>query len=853
MTNREGQTPPTCQNRGSNERENTNNYTLPSRKVKRSFDKDRVKSAVDCRRYLTERLGARQIEGDRYTAPWRNNEAEDNPGLAVQERCWTDYKDGGSGDIFNLIMKGRNCEFKEALAEAADFAGIAPVEKKKTDAWKIIYNQASDTDLDRVSRYLKSRGLPGETPPGTRFHPKLKHGNHLFPAMVCPVKNAKGEMVGIHRTFLDPDEDGKANVNPERKMLGKCAGGAVHLLDIHGDVIAVVEGIETGISVQNSTGFPTWATLSTSGMKAIQLPDEIKKVFIFGDNDKLNKEGKRPGQDAAAKLAERLAAEGREVFVVIPDREGDDWLDVLVKDGAELIRRAKDGAKRFESTAMPGPANQSDTSLPKRTNGLYLDPETSQELTFDQFVSAMASRGELGDGFIFAETQRENWVHNFTNESWLQYAGGIFELDRTERVFVTIQKQLRQLYIQRGAWAQKRVRDAVEAKDDEAQKAAQAEAKFFFGRAKEFCCNRHVKNVSIAAARRMGAVNDDFDADPDLMAVENGVLHLRTLEFNAHSPANRFTKKAKVVFDEKAECPKWIEFLVNIFQGDGELIAFVQRWFGYCLTGRTDLDALLYAWGTGANGKSVLFETVRQMFDRYAASVPIDTLLAKRNQNSADVYALADLKGVRLVVSSEIPANRRFNESLVKDLTGGDRVKARNPYEKFFEFVPTHKLAIFGNHRLRISGTDHGIWRRIHLVPFQYTFQDHEKRERSEVIAEFMSESSGILNWLLAGCADVLEGGLRPPQSVQAATNDYRDEQDILGGFLGERCENRSIDHVRLSELFQAFRGWCEENGETASIKSSRNLSRELRQRGYKVANGSKNRVVVEGLSLNTG
>lgn len=355
MSDLQKQTPPTGQDRGTSERGSNNNHTPSPQKVNGRFDKDAVKNAVDCRRYLTERLGSRQIDGDRYTAPWRKNEGESNPALAVQKKVWTDHKDGDSGDIFSLIQKSKGVKFYDALREAAEFAGIEPNDgdAQKIEPWRAVWSQATN-DLEGIRRYLQSRGLSGDVPSGFKYHSSLKHkSGDEYPAMVAPVVDASGNQVAIHRTYLSKDSDGKANISPSKMMLGQCVGCSVHLFGVHVDILALTEGIETGLAVQVATGLPTWACLNTSGLKSVRLPDEIKTVYIFGDVDELGKNGKRPGQEAAAKVAERLAAEGRQVFVVIPDCEGDDWLDVLNQDGPEAIQRAMEAAEAFKRDEKP--------------------------------------------------------------------------------------------------------------------------------------------------------------------------------------------------------------------------------------------------------------------------------------------------------------------------------------------------------------------------------------------------------------------------------------------------------------------------------------------------------------------
>ena len=190
----------------------------------------------------------------------------------------------------------------------------------------------------------------------------------------------------------------------------------------------------------------------------------------------------------------------------------------------------------------------------------------------------------------------------------------------------------------------------------------------------------------------------------------------------------------------------WNYFVNTIFGCDQELIRFVKQAVGFSLSGLCDLQALIFCYGAGANGKSTFFGVLRELLGDYYQGIQIETLLAKSFQSSTDHYELARVKGARIVVSDEVPEGRKLNESLVKNLTGGDQIHARNPYEKPFSFDPTHTLWMYGNHKPVITGMDHGIWRRIYLVPFTVTISEEKKRPQEELWEEFRGEISGVLS-----------------------------------------------------------------------------------------------------------
>ena len=258
---------------------------------------------------------------------------------------------------------------------------------------------------------------------------------------------------------------------------------------------------------------------------------------------------------------------------------------------------------------------------------------------------------------------------------------------------------------------------------------------------------------------------------------------------------------------------------------------------------------MLYCYGDGANGKSTFVKVIEELGSDYIVSIPIDVLLLKRSNNT-DEYQRSRMKGARMVFTDEIPSGRTINESLVKSLTGGDTINARNPHEKPFSFESTHTMWCFGNHKLNIRGNDTGIWRRVHLIPFTYTFPEEERRERSEVIAEFKAELPGILNWVIEGFQSYKEKGLMVPDIVSSATQEYREETDTLGAFIDENCVLDKEHKCALKNFTKAYIKWCEENNEYAAEKTSKQIAGLLRSRGFDAKKGTGNRTYIWGLDL---
>jgi putative DNA primase/helicase len=285
-------------------------------------------------------------------------------------------------------------------------------------------------------------------------------------------------------------------------------------------------------------------------------------------------------------------------------------------------------------------------------------------------------------------------------------------------------------------------------------------------------------------------------------------------------------------FDPEAKCPRWERFLEEVFTKsdfttDHDLIDYIRRLAGYGLTGsvREHIFAVLY--GTGRNGKSVFLNTVRYALGDYGGTTAADLLLAKRSE--VHPTGLANLYGRRVVVSAETDAGRRLDESLVKDITGADPIPARRMHEDWWEFDPTFKLLLATNHKPVIRGTDEGIWRRIHLVPFNRTIDAADQDDGLE--QKLRAEWPGILAWAVRGCLEWQEGGLRPPAAVVEATRSYREESDAIRRFIDDRCECLHGAEVRTGALFAAYQAWCESEGEKPV--SSAAFSTDLTTRGF--------------------
>lgn len=340
---------------------------------------------------------------------------------------------------------------------------------------------------------------------------------------------------------------------------------------------------------------------------------------------------------------------------------------------------------------------------------------------------------------------------------------------------------------------------------------------------------------------------EELDQDPWLLNVENGTIDLKTGLLRKPGREDLITKLAPVHYDPLAECPLWMEHLTRIMEGKLHLINFLQRVFGYCLTGVTGERAIFIAWGKGANGKSTTQESVSNVLGRdYSDRTTTETLLIKRD--GAIPNDLAKLRGMRFVYASEAEEGKKLAESLVKDMTGGDRIAARFMRAEWFSFAPTFKLWLATNHKPIIHGTDNAIWDRIKLIPFTFTIPYDERIPHDEMFAKFQPESSGILAWMVRGCLDWQKMRLGTPEEVTDATAEYRDEMDLLGNFINDCCETSRTAEATSKELYDAYLKWAEEIKEKPLSK--RSFGASLMERGFVQGRAAKGARKWVGITL---
>ena len=325
--------------------------------------------------------------------------------------------------------------------------------------------------------------------------------------------------------------------------------------------------------------------------------------------------------------------------------------------------------------------------------------------------------------------------------------------------------------------------------------------------------------------RRHAATVEQWDPDPWLLNTPGGVVDLRTGTMRPHRPEDYMTKITAA--SPGGECPLWHAFLAKITAGDTEMQNYLQRVAGYCLTGITTEHALFFGYGTGGNGKGVFLNTLTAIWAGYATTASMATFTASTSDRHPTDLAM--LRGARLVAAQETEEGRRWDESRVKSLTGGDPITARFMHQDFFTFLPAFKLFIAGNHKPGLRTVDEAMRRRLHLIPFTVTIPP---AERDQNLAEKLrAEWPGILAWAVGGCLEWQRIGLAPPAAVKNATADYLEAEDSIAAWIAERCIVSTFATAPAGLLFTGWQAWATAAGEHAG--NQKQFGQALEARGF--------------------
>jgi putative DNA primase/helicase len=315
-----------------------------------------------------------------------------------------------------------------------------------------------------------------------------------------------------------------------------------------------------------------------------------------------------------------------------------------------------------------------------------------------------------------------------------------------------------------------------------------------------------IENTIVLAQCQQGILDSgkDWDANPYLLGVQNGVVDLKTGKLRPGSQEDRVSRQSDIPFDCEAKAPRWKRFLREIFSENGELIQFIQRAVGHSLTGDINEQCLFFLFGAGANGKSTFLRVLQYILGDYSYSLPFCVFEVNYSGSSTEI---AHLDRVRLAIVSEVKSNSQLNTERIKVLSGGDKVNARYLYQEPIEFTPMCKMWFIGNDKPVVKDDTDAFWRRLYLIPFLRQFKGEDAD--LDLYEKLRAEAQGILAWAVRGCLLWQRNRLSPPNCVKNAVQQYRQENDLLAEFIQQCCVLKDSLETHTRKLYAKYSWWA--------------------------------------------
>lgn len=476
-----------------------------------------------------------------------------------------------------------------------------------------------------------------------------------------------------------------------------------------------------------------------------------------------------------------------------------------------------------------------------------MEPDEASEdpgapgLVAELHLTDLGNAGRLVGGF--GEDLRRCPV--YPGDGWMVWDGHRWESDSTLQVMRYAAKVPADLDAEAKGYERRALAARKAGEDEQVVKfEAMAKSTRGWGRKSESAERQRAMVRLSMADPRVVVRESQLDADPWLLSTTGGTVDLRTGKVRPSAREDLITRVAGCgIAPEGTHCPLWEQTLWDITGQREDLYLWIQKAIGYTLVGNQTEQIVLILHGSGANGKGTFLNTMRNVLGSYARATPAQTFLQKKGESIPN--DLAALAGVRLVLAQETEEGKFLDEATVKTVSGGDPISARFLNREWFEFVPAFTLWFSTNHKPTIRGTDRGIWRRLRLIPFNETFEGREDRTLPD---RLRAEYPAILRWAVNGCLAWQDTGLQPPADVVAATNEYKEEMDVLAAFLADCCEVYPGASVRNDDIYQAFSDWAKKGGIWA--KSHMWLTSQLKERKFKQDPSRKTGRCWQGIAL---
>ena len=427
----------------------------------------------------------------------------------------------------------------------------------------------------------------------------------------------------------------------------------------------------------------------------------------------------------------------------------------------------------------------------------------------DQYQPVDASDISLSEQF--AEEYKHNLRYVGQWSKWFHFNGMNWDMDHKMRVYTLCKYMLRKLARKQLKWSMENELKQIDPSSDSYRSQRTVAKGKALGTIAHFKTAKKVASVVwLARSDKSLALGiDEWDADPWLLNTPQGVVDLRTGSVRQARATDYMTMIAGAGPSNMPR-PRWEEFMKQITDGDSGLASYMQRVLGYCLTGHTGEHAMFFGFGTGANGKSVLLNTIGKLMGDYHKSTAMETFILTNEYRHPT--ELAGLRGARMVTASETQKGRKWDEVKVKRLTGGDPINARFMRQDFFEFYPQFKLFIVGNNKPSLNTVDEAMRRRFNLIPFTVTIPEHKRNPH--LVEELEPEWPGIMSWMLEGCLEFQNKGLQAPQSVKEATETYMSMEDGFTAWWSECVTINPLGFTRVSDAYDSWKKWASKSGD---------------------------------------
>jgi putative DNA primase/helicase len=671
--------------------------------------------------------------------------------------------------------------------------------------------------------------------------------------LLVPMKHSAKELVGLQRIWPD---------GTKRFIKGSPLAGAYCTIGTptKDGTVVICEGYATGVSIHLATNYCVVVAFNSGNLAEVSqkirraLPSA--RLIIAGDDDAFTV---RPPNHVQAGQPwnpgiEAATATGFPVYLPVwhgGRDSGTDFNDLHVAEGLKAVRAC------FKSPATlspPGsvsdkptvkPVSDGGDRAPDNTGSLGgVPPFASDQAVHDEPARPVILPGggsdvqilpavidqyapECSDDDLAARHLDRMKLNTLWCEMWgrwLVWNGDRWLRDETNMVFDVVRQSCR--------LAANTVLENLEM--DSAKRQRQAD---------KIASYRTISAVErLSRAYRVVATHpDEWDKDIWALNTPGGVVDLRDGSLRPHSRDDRFTKITAVA--PGGSCPSWLSFLDRATGGDKELIGFLRRMCGYALTGEVREHALFFVYGTGGNGKGTFLNTITHIMGDYQRVSGSETFT--ESPGDRHTTELARLQGARLVTAQETEEGKRWAESRIKSLTGGDPITARYMRQDDFTFLPQFKLVIVGNHKPSFRNVDDAIRRRLHLVPFTAVIPGSEK---DPMLSEKLkAEAPGILQWMIDGCIEWARDGLLPPSVVKQSTDEYLGSEDSLQQWMDECCDLERGGFSSSKALFFSWTKWCELSGEYVGTMKrlmakleSRNISTGQKFQGVRGCIGIK-------------